>query len=158
MPEEPEIPTTMPTSTNETSNTKLGIRISITLDLPSIEDLKSELEAKEAVIARLQDEVKKLLRETEEKSLEIAKQALEIQLLRRQQSHAHTVHDIGGPLNVDAHAHDTNMLIDNYVIENMVATITIGVLEDIHTPVRKRASVPLPPPSLAVQSLNIEGT
>jgi hypothetical protein len=36
------------------------------------------LEAKEAVIARLQDEVKKLLRETKEKSLEIAKQALEI--------------------------------------------------------------------------------
>jgi hypothetical protein len=90
--------------------------------------------------------------------LEIAKQALEIQVLHRQQSRAPTVHDVAGPLNVDAHAHDTNMLVDNDVIENVVAIVTAGVLEDIHTPVRKRASIPLPPPSPAVQSLNIEGT
>jgi hypothetical protein len=55
----------MPTSTNETSSTEPGIRTSITLDLPSVEDLKSQLEAKEAVIAQLQDEVKKLLRQAE---------------------------------------------------------------------------------------------
>jgi hypothetical protein len=24
-----------------------------------------------------------------------------------------SMHDVGGPLNVDAHAHDTNMLVDN---------------------------------------------
>jgi hypothetical protein len=57
------LPSTMPTSTNETSSTKPGICTSITPDLPSVEDLKSQLEAKEAVIARLQDQVKKLLRE-----------------------------------------------------------------------------------------------
>jgi hypothetical protein len=152
------LPSTMPTSTNETSSIELGIRTSITPDLPSVEDLKSQLEAKEVVIARLQDEVKKLLHEIEEKSLEIAKQALEIQLLCRQQSHATIVHDVGGPLNVDTHAHDTNMLVDNDVIENVVATVTAGVLEDIHTPVRKRAFVALPPPSPIVQSVNTEGT
>jgi hypothetical protein len=70
------LPSTMPTSTIETSNTELGICILIRPDLPSIEDLKSQLEAKEAVITRLQNEVKKLLREIECKSLEIAKQAL----------------------------------------------------------------------------------
>jgi hypothetical protein len=72
------LPSTMPTSTNETSSTKPDICTSITLDLPSVEDLKSQLEAKEAVITCLQDEAKKLLRQTEDKSLEIAKQALEI--------------------------------------------------------------------------------
>jgi hypothetical protein len=46
---------------------------------------------------------------------------------------------------VDAHAHDTNMLVDNDVIENVVATVTAGILEDILTPVRKRAFVVLPP-------------
>jgi hypothetical protein len=126
--------------------------------LPSVEDLKSQLEAKEAVITCLQDEVKKILRQIEDKSLEIAKQALEIQLLRRQQSHASTVHDVGGPLNVDAYAHDSNMLVDNDIIENVVATVTARILEDIHTPVRKRASIALPTPSPAVESLNIEGT
>jgi hypothetical protein len=50
------------------------------------------------------------------------------------------------------------MLVDNDIIENVVATVTDGVLEDIHTPVRKRAFVALPPPSPAVQSLNTEGT
>jgi hypothetical protein len=59
------------------------------------------------------------------------------QLLRRQQTHATIVHDVGGPLNVDTHAHDTNMLVDNDVIENVVAIITTGVLEDILTPVHK---------------------
>jgi hypothetical protein len=131
------LPSTMPTSTNETSSIEPSIHTSITPNLPSVEDLKSQLEAKEAVIARLQDEVKKLLRQTEDKNLEIAKQALEIQLLRQQQSHAPTVHDVEGPLNVDAHAHDTNMLVDNDIIENVVAPVTTGVLEDIHTPVRK---------------------
>ena len=48
------------------------------------------------------------------------------------------------------------MLVDNDVIENVVAIVTVGVLEDIHTPVRKRAFVVLPPPSLAVQFLNTE--
>jgi hypothetical protein len=115
------------------------------------------LEAKEAVIVGLQEEVKKLLLKTEEKSLEIAKHALEIQLLRRQQSCAPTVHDVGGPLDVDAHAHDTNMLVDNDVIENVVAIVTAGVLEDIHIPVRKRASIALPPSSPAVQYFNREG-
>jgi hypothetical protein len=127
-------------------------------DLPSVKDLKSQLEAKEAVIARVQDEVKKLLREIEEKSLEIAKQALEIQLLRRQQSCAPTVHDVGRPLNMDTHAHDINMLVDNDVIENVVATVTARVLKDIHTPVRKPASIALHPQSPAVQYFNTEGT
>jgi hypothetical protein len=67
------LPSTMPTLTNETSNTEPSIHTSITPDLPSVEDLKSQLEAKEVVIARLQDEVKKLLCETEEKNLEITK-------------------------------------------------------------------------------------
>ena len=52
---------------------------------------------------------------------------------------------------MDAHAHDTNMLIDNDVIENVVATVTVGVLEDIHVQVCKQASVVLPPQSPAVQ-------
>jgi hypothetical protein len=59
---------------------------------------------------------------------------------------------------VDAHAHDTNMLVDNNVIEIVVATVTAGILEDIHTPIRKRASIALPLLSLVVQSLNTEGT
>jgi hypothetical protein len=87
--------------------------------LPSLEGLKSQLEAKEAIIACLQEEVKKLLSETEDKSLEIAKQSLKIQQLRRQQSHALIVDDVRGPLNVDAHAHNTNMLVDNDVTENV---------------------------------------
>ena len=78
------LPSTMPTLTNETSNTKPSIHTSITPNLPSVEDLKSQLETKEVVIARLQDEIKKLLHETEENSSEIAKQALKIQLFRRQ--------------------------------------------------------------------------
>ena len=59
---------------------------------------------------------------------------------------------------MDAHAHDTNMLIDNDVIENVVATVTTGVLKDIHTPIHKRASITLPLLSLVVQSLNSKGT
>jgi hypothetical protein len=59
---------------------------------------------------------------------------------------------------VDAHAHDTNMLVDNDVIENVVATVTAGVLEDIYTPVCKRASVALPPRSPTVQYFNSKGT
>ena len=68
------------------------------------------------------------------------------------------MHDVGGPLNVDAHAHDTNMLVDNDVTENMVATITAGILEDIHTPVYKQASVALPLRSPTVHYLDTEGT
>jgi hypothetical protein len=64
---------TMPTSIIETSSTEHGIHTSIRPDLPSVEDLKSQLEAKEAVIAHLQDEVKKFLRKKEDESLEIAK-------------------------------------------------------------------------------------
>ena len=90
--------------------------------------------------------------------MEIVKQALEIHLFHWQQSHTPIVHDIGGPLNVDAHIHDTNMLVDNNVIENVVATVTVGVLEDIHTPICKRASVALPPWSPTVQNFSTEGT
>ena len=68
------------------------------------------------------------------------------------------MHDVGGPLNVDALAHDTNMLVDNNVIENMVATVIARILEDIYTPVRKRAFVALPLPSPAVQYFNTKGT
>ena len=49
------------------------------------------------------------------------------------------------------------MLVHNDVIENMVATVTTGVLEDIHTPVCKQPFIALPPPSPIVQSLNMEG-
>ena len=73
-----------------------------------------------------------------------AKQVQEIQHFHQQQSHALTVDDIQGFIDVEAHAHDTNMLIDNNVIENVVATITVGVLKDIHTLVRKRPSIALP--------------
>jgi hypothetical protein len=59
---------------------------------------------------------------------------------------------------VDVHAHDTNMLVDNDVIENVVATVTAGVIKDIHTLVLKRPFVAQPPPSLVVQFLNTEGT
>ena len=59
---------------------------------------------------------------------------------------------------MDTHAHNTNMLVDNDVIENVVAIVTDGVVEDIETPVHKQASIALPPPSLAVQSLNTDGT
>jgi hypothetical protein len=148
----------MPTTTIETSSTKPSIRTSIRPDLPSVEDLKSQLKAKEEVIARLQDNVQKLLRETKDKSLEIAKQALKIQQLRRQQSHALTMDDVRGPLNVNAHAHDTNMLVNNDLIKNVVATVTTRVLKDIHTPVCKQATVALSPSSPTVQSLSTKRT
>jgi hypothetical protein len=45
--------------------------------------------------------------------------------------------DVRGPFNMSAHAHDTNMLVDNDDIENVVAIVTVGILEDIHTPVCK---------------------
>jgi hypothetical protein len=120
-------------------------------------DLKSQLEAKEVVIAGLQDDTQKLLLETKENRLVIAKQVQEIEELRRQRSHASTMDDIQNPTNDETHAHDTNMLVDNDVIENVVAIVTAGVLEDIHSPIRMRPSVPLPPPSHIVQSLNTEG-
>jgi hypothetical protein len=59
---------------------------------------------------------------------------------------------------VEAHAHDTNMVVDNDVIENVVATVTATVLEDIHTLVCKPPSVALPLPSPTRQSLNTKGT
>jgi hypothetical protein len=48
------------------------------------EDLKSQLEAKEVVIASLQDDIQKFLLETKENRLVIAKQVQEIEELRRQ--------------------------------------------------------------------------
>jgi hypothetical protein len=59
---------------------------------------------------------------------------------------------------VEAHAHVTNMLVDNDIMKNMVASVTARVLEDIHTSVCKRPSIALLPPSTIVQSLNTEGT
>jgi hypothetical protein len=112
------------------------------------------LETKEVVITGLQDDIQKLLLETKENRLVIAKQVQEIEELRRQQSHASTVDDIQNPTDDEIHAHDTNMLVDNDVIENVVATVTAGILEDIHSPIRRRPSVPLLPPSHTVQSLN----
>jgi hypothetical protein len=50
----------------------------------SREDLKSQLEAKEVVIAGLQDDIQKLLLETKENRLVIAKQVQEIEELCRQ--------------------------------------------------------------------------
>jgi hypothetical protein len=120
----------------------------------SEEDLKSQLETKEVVITGLQDDIQKFLLETKENRLVIAKQVQEIEELRRQQSHASTVDDIQNPTDDEIHAHDTNMLVDNDVIENVVATVTAGILEDIHSPIRRRPSVPLLPPSHTVQSLN----
>jgi hypothetical protein len=132
-----------------------------TLSMPcstSREDLKSQLEAKEVVIAGLRDDIQKFLLETKKNRLVIAKQVQEIEELRRQRSHASTVNDIQNPTDDETHVHDTNMLVDNDVIENVVATVTYGVLEDIHTPICRRPSIPLPPPSHTVQSLNTEGT
>jgi hypothetical protein len=126
--------------------------------LASGEDLKSQLETKEVVIAGLRDDIQKLLLETKENRLVIAKQVQEIEELHRQRSHASTVDDIQNPTDDETHAHDTNMIVDNDVIENVVATVTVGVLEDIHSPIRRRPLVPLPPPIPTVQSLNIEGT
>jgi hypothetical protein len=124
----------------------------------SREDLKSQLEAKKVVIAGLRDDTQKLLLEMKENRLVIAKQVQEIEELHRQRSHASTVDVIQNPTDDETHAQDTNMLIDNDVIENVVATVTYGVLEDIHIPIRRRPSIPLPPPSHTVQSLNTEGT
>jgi hypothetical protein len=93
-----------------------------------------------------------------ENRLVIAKQVQEIEELCRQQSHASTMDDIQNPIDDETHAHDTNMLVDNDVMKNVVATVTAGVLEDTHSPIRKRPSIPLPPPSPTVQSLNTEGT
>jgi hypothetical protein len=50
----------------------------------SREDLKSQLEAKEVVIVGLQDDIQKLLLETKENRLVIAKQVQEIEELCRQ--------------------------------------------------------------------------
>jgi hypothetical protein len=66
--------------------------------------------------------------------------------------------DIQNPTNDEIHAHDTDMLVDNDVIKNVVPIVTAGVLEDIHSPICRRPSVPLLPPNHTIQSLNIEGT
>jgi hypothetical protein len=50
------------------------------------------------------------------------------------------------------------MLVDNDVIENVVAIVTAGVFKGIHTLFRKGASVVLPPPSPEVQSLHTKRT
>jgi hypothetical protein len=67
------------------------------------EDLKSQLEAKEVVIASLRDNIQKLLLETKENRLVIAKQVQEIEELRRQRSHASTVDDIRNPTDDETH-------------------------------------------------------
>jgi hypothetical protein len=144
-----------PTTTIEAASMKLGTRTTNRPISPPIEDFKSHLEAKEVVIACLWKDVQKL---TKEKSLMIEKQVQEIQHLHRQQSRALTVDDIRRPIDVEAHAHDTNMLIENNVIENVVAIVTTGILKDIHTPVHKWPFVVLPPPIPIVQSLITEGT
>ena len=86
--------TTKPTMTIEVSSIELGICTLIKPHSSSVEDFKSELETKEAVIVRLQEDVQKLLCETEDKSLVIAKQVLEIQHLHWQQSHAVIMDDV----------------------------------------------------------------
>ena len=58
--------------------------------------------------------------------------------------------DIQGPINMEAHAHDINMLAKKDVIENVVAIVTARVLKDIHTSHCKRPSIALPPPSLKI--------
>jgi hypothetical protein len=47
------------------------------------------------------------------------------------------VDDIQGPIDVQGHAQDANMVAYNNVIESVVYIVSIGVLEDIHIPVRK---------------------
>jgi hypothetical protein len=49
-------------------------------------------------------------------------------------------------------------LIPIFLLVNVVAIVTAGVLKDIHTLVRKQATLVLPPPSPAIQSLSTEGT
>jgi hypothetical protein len=55
----------------------------------------------------------------------IAKQDQRIQHLCWLGSHALAVDDIQGPIDVEAHAQDANMLIHNDVIENKVTIVTI---------------------------------
>jgi thymidine kinase len=75
------------------------------------------LEAKEVVITGLREDIQKLLLETKENRLVIAKQVHEIEELCRQRSHASTVDDIQNPTDDETHAHDTNMLVDNDFID-----------------------------------------
>jgi hypothetical protein len=62
------------------------------------------------------------------------------------------------PIDVRGHAQDANMVVHNNVIESVVATVTTGILEDIHTHVCKRPSIAMLPPSPIVQFLNKENT
>jgi hypothetical protein len=101
-------------------------------------NFRKGLEAKEVVITGLQDDIQKLLLETKENRLVIAKQVKEIEELRRQRSHASTMDDIQNPTDDETHVHDTNMLVENDVIENVVATVTVGVFEDIHSSICRR--------------------
>jgi hypothetical protein len=111
-----DMPTTVATSINgllstettmtiEAANIDLGTSTMKRPSSPFVVDFKLQLEAKEVAIACLQEDVQKLLRETKEKNLVIAKQVLEIQHLCRQQSHAFIVDDIQESINVEAHAH-----------------------------------------------------
>ena len=85
----------------------------------------------------------------------IEMQAQEIQYFYWQQSRALTMDDIRGPIDVEAHARDTNMLIDNNVIENVAANV---VLKEIHTPIHKWPFIVLLSPIPIVQSLITERT
>ena len=87
------LPSTMPTSTIQTSSTESSICTLIKLDLPYIEDLNLswKLRRQSSLTCKTNS---KLLHKIEYKSLEIAEQALKIQLLRQQQSHALTMDNI----------------------------------------------------------------
>jgi DNA/RNA endonuclease YhcR with UshA esterase domain len=71
------------------------------------------------------------------KSLVVTKHIQENQHLHQLGSHDLVMDDMQGPIDVEAHAQVANMLVYNDVIENVVATVTAGVLEDIYIPVQK---------------------
>ena len=65
---------------------------------PTTMNFKSQLEAMDECIARLEDGVKNLSCETKIKSFTIVKQVKEIQHFHRFESHVHTMDDILGPM------------------------------------------------------------
>jgi hypothetical protein len=131
----------------------LGIFIRPWPSSSSTVDFKSQLEAKDVVITRLQEDVQNLLCETKEKILVISKQVEEIQYLHQIGSLALAMDDIQGPIVVRGHAQDANMLVYNAIIENVVATIIARIFKDIHTPVCKQPSIvpPLPRPTINIR-------
>lgn len=100
-------------------------------------DFKSQLEAKDVIITRLQEDVQNLFCKTKEKILVISKQVEEIQYLCQIGTLVFAMDDIQGPIIVRGHAQDANMLVHNAVIENVVATVIARIFKDIHTPVCK---------------------